>query len=268
MLNKLVASSLAEPMRISRVAIDAMFRPSRVAPLIKFDDEASAKAAGIFWLSITATVIFINGFIASAMGIETSIGDTDGNSWLMLLDRVQKLLEKYQVLSYLLSAIMLILFSSIWYAAIRLFVSGKTLPFVGFLQCVAYPAAAIGILALGQTLAMLFIAGEFYTKDFDAAALIAKHPELRETPDVAQACANSRSFMCKSILVAKLHPNLIHAITGFSWLLYGWTWLNTATIIRATSGTSRRVSLGALLLLMATATLAFMGYVFWMVSRM
>ena len=268
MLSKLVASSLAEPMRIARVAFDALFRPSRVAPLIRFDDEASAKSAALFWFSITAAMVFLHGFIASAMGVETGIGDTDGNPWLQFLDRAHKLLEKYQIFAYLISAVLLILFSAIWYGAIRLFVSGKKLPFLGFLQCVAYPAAAIGILALGQTFAMFFIAGDFYSKDFDAAALLARRPELMKEPTVAEACVNTRSFLCKSSLIAAMNPQLIQGITIYSWLLYGWTWLNTATIIKATSGTSRRVSLGALLLVMVAATLAFMGYIFWLVSRM
>ena len=57
----------------ARIIFDALFFPSRIASLIRFNDGASLWAAVLFWIGLGVIVVTLNGVVSSFYGVEFRI---------------------------------------------------------------------------------------------------------------------------------------------------------------------------------------------------
>jgi TIR domain len=235
-----------------RIVFDALFRPSNIAPLIRFNDRRSLWSAILFWVVMSTINVSLNSVVTSVAGIDLSLGGwqtpESANRWLKMLFTWFNIIQANAVLTALYSVLIIVALSFFWYAGIRCLVPGSKLPFLGFVQCTAYPQAAIGFLGLPFTIAIAILAGDMYAKEFNFAAVLAKYPQLANRPDIVAACSPTESLQCRGLLLLELHSRLFIAQMIFAYVIGAWTLLNESTVIKAVTGLRRRRTLGGLLI--------------------
>ena len=230
--------------RYLQIAFDAAFRPSRVAPLIEFNDKASLKAAAFFWVSLTAISSLLNASVLAFYGTDATFGNIDsGNSFAHFAQIIENLTQKYQFVAILYAMLFYIVFSAFWYAGIRCLIKGSQLPYLGFFQCSAYPAGVMGLLSPLFMIAIQPLYNDMHSKDFNAAQVLADMPQLKNNIFVAKQCATVSSFDCQSAVAIALHPGPFATMMIGGLMMLGWEFLNVSTIIKGVTGLRRRRTL-------------------------
>ena len=93
--------------------------------------------------------------------------------------------------------------------------------------------------------------------DVQAIELLLNRPEFGNDPYIKVFCTIPISFHCKGYLLQILHPNFLISQTIYAYVLIGWQFLNTSTIIKGVTGLRRRRTLGGLLLISIVALICF-----------
>lgn len=249
---------------VARIVFDALFSPSKIAPLIKFHNNASLRAAVWFWMIFILFQTMLSVSMTTLLGIDATATGADvlGNVFNYSI----RILQTAPVASLLFATILYIICSVVWYIGIRCFVPGRALPFLGFLQCLIYPATAIQLLCSPFYLALLFIARNITSGNMQVDQLLSRYPQLSGDPLIKQFCETVNSLACQGYLVQKIYPGYYIFIMLLGLVAQGWMCMSTATIIKGVAGVKRRRTLSGMLLSSIVAIICFFAFLDIMIA--
>lgn len=263
-----VLAIFGTPMRYAGIAFNSIFNPSRVAPIITFGSSSSLRRAVTFWFAITAVAAAINSLVQYAAGFEVDYSLFPGGDAIALLN-------KHEFTRSILQALYFVVYCLIWYALLILFVGRGRLPFLGFVQCSAYPTASFGLLGFAIFLTSWSTAPELYqimSKTFVLPRFISEHrTSIPWSIDDLNEC--SRTILepekireCRLRLVAEMQRHSFAWLYLPSYLIPIFIALNTSTLVKFKTGIRRRLLLGVPGAALAVVALGYLGFVMWLIG--
>jgi hypothetical protein len=228
---------LTTPLLAARVTYQSLFHPTQLYKDVTLGDRQAMKNALGYWIMIVGSAIGLGLALRKSLGIESSFAPAFGsNIWTRLFDAYLESALAQQVM--LIGMFLLICF--VWYLPIRMLAGKNRIAGTQFLHSCIYPSASaqLVVFVFGAVL-MLFVV---------YVPIDAQKPLSMASP---LACSDLSKYVCKSFYVTDQYRFAATAMNLAIFAPWIWSWGGISVIVKDKLGIRKRVTLGALLVLVA-----------------